>query len=248
MDSSSAQDLHDKRTDRTRTSRSDAHGTAAKPILDALFVTRRAIWNNGSARLASIAAAAFGMVLVDDPSVLEWLLFWTAVSLAALVPRHGLDDALAWSRRLGWQAMSAVIAPLKDAVRLSLVNQHRELPSDGVRAIGAVVALPLMGGGDPCAVRKRQSADRSGVFADCSLDPRSVTWRTLFAFFVVVTIGASLRPSPPPTWASRLDDCSIGTAFEPGVPHPAGFGSFDGARDTAEMPALTDHMNSRMRH
>lgn len=108
--------------------------------------------------------------------------------------------------------------------------------------------LPLVGRGDPRAVRKCQPADRLGVPADCFLDPWAVTWRTLFAFSVVVTIGASLRPSPPPTWASRLDDCSIGTAFEPGVPHPAGFGSFDGARDTAEMPALTDHINSRMKH
>ncbi len=95
-----------------------------------------------------------------------------------------------------WHAMSAVIAPLKDAVRLSLANQHRELLPDGVRAIGGV-ALSLMGGGDPCAVRKRQSADRSGVFTDYSPDPWSVTWRTLFAFGVAITIGATLWPSPP---------------------------------------------------
>lgn len=122
-------------------------------------------------------------------------------------------------------------------MRLSLVNQHRELPPDGVHAIG-VVALSLMGGSDPCA----------GVFADCSPDPWSVTWRTLFAFSVAVMTGASLRLSPPTTRASRFDDCSIDTVLEPGLPRPAGFGSFDGAGDPAEMPALTDHMNSRMKH
>ena len=90
--------------------------------ITALLLTRRAIWNDGSARLALVAGAGLAAVLVDDPSVLGWVLFWTAVSLAALLPRRGFDDALACARRLGWHAMSAVVAPLKDAARLSMVR------------------------------------------------------------------------------------------------------------------------------
>ena len=104
-------------------------GGFALAWITALSLTRRAIWKDGSARLALISGAGLAVVLVDDPSLLGWVLFWTAVSLAALLPRHRFDDALVWTRRLGLHAMSAAIAPLKDAARVSVVRQRRGLPS-----------------------------------------------------------------------------------------------------------------------
>lgn len=104
-------------------------GGFALAWITALFLTQRGIWKDGSARLALLSGAGLAVVVVDDPSFLGWVLFWTAVSLAALLPRHGFDDALAWARRLGWHAISAAIAPLKDAARVSIVRQRRGLPS-----------------------------------------------------------------------------------------------------------------------
>jgi hypothetical protein len=186
--------------------------------ITALFLTRRAIWNDGSARLALVAGTGLAAVLVDDPSFLGWVLFWTAVSLAALLPRHRFDDALAWARRLGWHAMSAVIAPLKDVARLSVVRQRRGLPSSGIRAIGAVVALPLVGGAVFLGLFASANPLIGQAFAQIVLpDPWATTWRTLFGLCVLITIWASLRPSPHTTGPSRFGDRSIGTVFEPGV-------------------------------
>ncbi|KQM70598.1 DUF4153 domain-containing protein [Sphingomonas sp. Leaf20] len=186
--------------------------------ITALFLTRRAIWHDGSARLALIAGAGLAVVLVDDPSFLGWVLFWTAVSLAAILPRHGFDDALAWMRRLGWHAMSAVVAPLKDAARLSMVRQRRGPPSGGIRAIGAVVALPLVGGVVFLGLFASANPLIGQTFSRIVLpDPWAVAWRTVFGLCALVTIWASLRPSRRTTRASRIDERSIGMAFEPGV-------------------------------
>jgi hypothetical protein len=186
--------------------------------ITALVLTRRAIWNDGSARLALIAATGLAVVLVDDPSFLSWVLFWTAVSLAALLPRHRFDDALAWSRRLGWHAMSAVVAPLKYTARLSTIRQRRGPPSNGVRAVAAVVALPLVGGAVFLALFASANPLIGQAFAQIVLpDPLATTWRTLFGFCVLITLWASLRPCPYTTRPSRFGDHSIGTVFEPGV-------------------------------
>jgi hypothetical protein len=183
-----------------------------------LFLTRRAIWNDGSARLALIAGVGLAVMLVDDPSFLGWVLFWTAVSLATLLPRHRFDDALAWSRRLGRHAVSAVIAPLKDAARLSMVRQRRGLPSSGVRAIGAVTALPLVGGAVFIALFASANPLIGRAFAQIVLpDPWAMAWRTLFGLCVLVTIWASLRPRSYTAPRSRFGDRSIGTMFEPRV-------------------------------
>ncbi len=184
----------------------------------ALFLTRRSIWHDGSARLAIVAAAGLAVVLVDDPSVLAWILFWTAISLAALLPRHGFDDALTWSRRLGWHAIAAVIAPLTDAARLATIRQRRGPPSGGIRAIGAVLVLPLVGGAVFIALFARANPLIGQAFSHIVLpDPWATTWRTLFGLCVLMTLWASLRPSARTTRPSRFGEGLIGPVFEPSV-------------------------------
>lgn len=184
----------------------------------ALALIRPAIWHNRPARSALIAAAGSALVLIDDPSVLAWVLFWTWVSLAALLPRRAFDDALAWARRLGWYALSAVVAPVKDAARLSAIRQRRGASGGGIRAIGTIVALPLTGGAVFLALFATANPLIGQAFARVALpDFWTTTWRMLFGAIVFVMLWASLRPRAHATSPSLLRERGTQTTFEPSV-------------------------------
>src|SRR3546814_8746308 len=53
----------------------------------AFVVARRDVRRSGPALLALGGALVMAAVLVDDPSPLAWVLFWSAVATAALVSR-----------------------------------------------------------------------------------------------------------------------------------------------------------------
>ncbi|SFO19739.1 DUF4153 domain-containing protein [Sphingomonas sp. OK281] len=183
-----------------------------------LYLTRRAIRHDRAARMATIAAAGMALVLVDDPSFLAWVLFWTALSLAALLPRHGFDDALAWSRRLGWHAISAVVAPVKDIARLSTIRQRRGARPGGIRAVARLVALPLAGGAVFLALFANANPLIGQAFAGIVLpDPWTIAWRMLFGLAVLIATWVSFRPSLHTTRWSRIGEHSTTKAFGPGV-------------------------------
>ncbi len=193
-------------------------GAFAFAWLAALGLTRRAIWGNGSARVAMIAGAVLALVLVDDPSFVGWMMFWLSLSLAALLPRQGFDDALAWSRRLAWHAVSGIVAPFADAARVGIVGQRRGRSAGRMRSVGAVVALPLIGGAAFIALFASANPVIGRAFSLIVLpDMRSVTWRALFALCVLITIWTSLRPRAGMTRPSRYGRGTINGVFEPGV-------------------------------
>ncbi|MDY0966881.1 DUF4173 domain-containing protein [Sphingomonas sp. CFBP9021] len=86
------------------------------------------------------------------------------------------------------------------------------------RAIGAVAALPLVGGATFLGLFANANPLIGWAFSQIVLpDPWATIWRTLFGLCVLITIWASLRPSPYTTGPSRFGDRSIGTVFEPAV-------------------------------
>lgn len=184
----------------------------------ALVLIRPAIRHSRPARLALVTAAAARLVLVDDPSLLAWALFWTAISLAALLPRHGFDDALAWSRRLGWHAISAIIAPLMDVARLSTIRQRRGARPRGIRAVGSIVALPLAGGAVFVALFANANPLIGQAFAQIVLpDLWTTIWRTAFGVTVLIAVWASFRPRPRTTRSPFVSERPTIRALEPGV-------------------------------
>jgi hypothetical protein len=107
-----------------------------------LAISRSSI-RQRQARLALAGAAGMALVLFDDPSLLGWAMFWMALTLAALLPRHPFDDAFSWARRLVVHGLVGLIRPARD---LALLLKLR--PGDGrltLRSAIALLLLPVVG-------------------------------------------------------------------------------------------------------
>ncbi|KQM64972.1 hypothetical protein ASE75_07895 [Sphingomonas sp. Leaf17] len=103
-----------------------------------------AVRRDRRARAALLLALAFALLLVEDPTLLGWSLFWTAIASAALLPRHRFDDAARWAMRLGLHALSGIAAPFHDTARLTRLGRDGQWWRP--RTVAATIALPLIGG------------------------------------------------------------------------------------------------------
>jgi len=98
-------------------------------------------------RMAGVAVAAagvFAVALFYDPGPLAWMMFWCALSLAALMPKAAVfDDAWHWAIRLALHALTGTAKPLGDFARLW---GRRHCGRSDPRTVAATLALPLIGG------------------------------------------------------------------------------------------------------
>ena len=110
-----------------------------------LVPVRSDVRRSRPARLALVAAAAFGLALVDDPGPLDLCLFWIAIASASLLPQHRFDDAIRWGGRLVLHGLLGIATPFRDARRLATARRSKQ--RTGIGTIVSVLALPLIGGG-----------------------------------------------------------------------------------------------------
>ena len=94
--------------------------------------------------LAFGAAFLFMLVLAADPSLLALALYWTALTLAVLLPRAArFDDGWRWALRLAVHGLVSPFGPLRD---LRLVRKARRwLETPGIVRNAFVLFLPLAG-------------------------------------------------------------------------------------------------------
>ncbi|MFN3946144.1 MAG: DUF4173 domain-containing protein [Allosphingosinicella sp.] len=168
-----------------------------------LILTVPAVRHGRAARTAAVAAIGFALILTDDPSLLGWVLFWTALSLAALLPRRRFDDALNWAARLVLHGPTMLVA-LPDEVR-----SMRRAGSRGSRfslsaalrlllppVVGTIIFLWLFAAANPVI--------------DQALDAVRLPWlhpvRIAFWAFVFGAVWMSLRPRPFVTRMLRAAD------------------------------------------
>ncbi|HMI18290.1 MAG TPA: DUF4173 domain-containing protein [Sphingomonas sp.] len=97
-----------------------------------------------SAAVALSLATLFCVALAYDPGPLAWAMFWSALSIAALLPRTaGFDDAWRWAARLLLHGLSGPLTPIADMVRLAHLRSRGGKVS--LRSLAALLALPLIG-------------------------------------------------------------------------------------------------------
>ena len=119
-------------------------GIFAVAWLIGLSVARADVRASRLARCALAATAVFAAALVDDPGPLAWMLFWSALSAAALLPKAvAFDDAWHWGARLVLHALTGIAKPFADLRRLA---RRRQGARTSPAALAGLLALPLVGG------------------------------------------------------------------------------------------------------
>ncbi len=140
-------------------------------------------------------AISLSLALAYDPSVLAWTLFWTALAIAALMPRaYHFGSSGRWLFRLSLHAISSLIGPWRDLLRLK--GARRRHGGIRVRSLLALLPLPILGGSiflalfasaNPVIGNALEQLSIPGV--DIDTLGRSLTWLT-----VLTMVWATFRP------------------------------------------------------
>lgn len=119
-------------------------GLFAAAWLIGLLVARADLRRNRRAWVPLGVAAIFSVALFDDPGPLGWVLFWCALSIAALLPKAAtFDDAWRWGARLAIHGLSTIARLFGDLRRFARRGQKSRT---NPLALAALLALPLIGG------------------------------------------------------------------------------------------------------
>ena len=161
----------------------------------ATAVSQRSIRSSRAAIVALMLAVGLALVLAIEPSLLGWVLFWSALSLAVLMPRGAqVGDAWQWFRRLIVHGFTLIVGPVADWLRVTRAQKRtgklcatRHLPMLVLPLVGGAVFLALFAMANPLIgdwISSLQGPEVSG----------STVLRAFFAAFVLMTVWGSLRP------------------------------------------------------
>lgn len=166
-------------------------------LLAFVLISRPEILRHRAGSLASAAAGALGLVLIDHPSVLGAALFWLAITLAVLLPKtRRFDDGWRWTKRLALHLPRAIIAPFGDVKRSKRAGRRhpiglgRNLPVLAVPVLGSLLFLSLFARANPLIGDALGSIEFGILFG--GLYPS----RFLFWLALLTLIWSLLRPRP----------------------------------------------------
>jgi hypothetical protein len=111
-------------------------------VVTAFF--RPAMLRDRRALLCLLFATLAAGLMIDDPSLLGWCLFWIALTLATLLPRAvRYDDAARWAVRLLVHGATSLAMPVIDIGKVG--GSRRGSRRILIRGLLPVIAVPLAG-------------------------------------------------------------------------------------------------------
>lgn len=161
-------------------------------VTAALVVANPAVRRTRLGVLALAAALLLALLPFERPSFVGFLLWATAMAVAARAPRapHG-DDGWRWVQRLFMGGLKALVGPLLDA-RRALRARARSRPLK-ITAILLAAALPVVGGLVFLQLFVIANPVMAGFFDGLSL-PAFEPGRPIFWLVVGLPVWAVLRP------------------------------------------------------
>jgi len=164
---------------------------------------------------ATLLAILFALVLIDNPSLLAWSLFWVAISSAALLSRARFGDAVRWIERLLLHIGFGTIRLFGDLFRFVRIRGPRRGPS--ITSVASILVLPVLGG----ALFLGLFASANPLIADVlnriaiPSPIESIPHLVVFSF-LLFAVWPTLRPHPQAT-GMPLGALSLG-ALTPNLP------------------------------
>jgi len=166
-------------------------GLFALAWLLGLIIARRDVRQPRLGTAISLALAAlFSTALIYDPGPLAWLLFCSALSIAALLPRTAaFDDAWRWTVRLMLHGFTGIAKPVIDLFHLLSVRPRGNRLT--IRSVAAILTLPLIGSAIFIALFASANPLIANMLTNLELPTMTQGMRWGFATFLV---WPALRP------------------------------------------------------
>jgi hypothetical protein len=161
-----------------------------------------AIRRDGRSWIAAAGALLFAVPLADSPGLLAFMLFWTGLTMAVLLPRAAsFDHAGRWAIRLAVHGVVSIVGPWRDLLRM----RRRLGDRMQVQSILPLLPLPLLGGAVFLALFAAANPMIGNALYDIGL-PRLdgiAVARFLFWIVLLTTVWATLRPRKTPIRAAQ---------------------------------------------
>ncbi|RYY24503.1 MAG: DUF4173 domain-containing protein [Sphingomonadales bacterium] len=156
-----------------------------------------AAWRRRGSWIAGGAALLLGAILLDQPGLMALVLFWSALTIAVLLPRSaGFDHAGRWALRLLGHGILSIAGPWRDLFRL---RKQKRGGGRGLRPLLPLLPLPLIGGAMFLLLFASANpliSDALSRFGTPQIDFVLVA-RAIFWGILLTTVWATLRP---PRW------------------------------------------------
>jgi hypothetical protein len=171
-------------------------------LLGALILVRPATVKSLPGILVTIATVIYCAAIVFNASFLAAGMFWTALTIAALLPFASRQkDGWQWFWRLVMHGFISPLRPLIDALKLKKLTKRQGPRKFGIRSAFGLLALPMIGGAVFLALFVRANPVLEELVASFklpNLDFELIVRMTVWAI-VATLIWSVLRP-----WRSKL--------------------------------------------